>query len=46
MLVSYKVVILGSMGVGKTCISTMYAEGIFPHTKPTIAGIPKKKKKT
>eukprot|EP01091_Cochliopodium_minus_P001862 TRINITY_DN11828_c0_g1_i1.p1 TRINITY_DN11828_c0_g1~~TRINITY_DN11828_c0_g1_i1.p1 ORF type:complete len:206 (+),score=47.04 TRINITY_DN11828_c0_g1_i1:89-706(+) len=37
MQMSFKVVVLGSLSVGKTCITTMYVEGSFPQTKATIA---------
>ena len=36
---SHKIVLLGDMGVGKTCLSSRYAYGKFEHThEATIGG--------
>ena len=37
--VTHKIVLLGDMGVGKTCISNRYYSGKFSdHHEPTIGG--------
>ena len=36
--VSFKVVVLGAVSVGKTALSVVYVDGVFSSTKATIAG--------